>query len=198
MSEMKFSDVDLPPPVLARARAGEPAALEAFYRSACRPAHALARRIVHGAQADDVVQEAFLDAFRGLPGYDARAPLGLWFRQIVVRRCLMHLRSPWHRGREWLDGWLESADAGREPTVATAMDLERALADLPSTTRAVVWLYDVEGYTHEEIAQAMGRTVSFSKSQLARGHARLRARLVDAGEPAAAEVTGPCTRANTN
>jgi RNA polymerase sigma-70 factor (ECF subfamily) len=44
-------------------------------------------------------------------------------------------------------------------------------------TRAVVWLYDVEGWSHEEIARAFERTVSFSKSQLARGHARLRTEL---------------------
>ena len=52
--------------------------------------------------------------------------------------------------------------------------MERGLAILSPTARAVVWLYDVEGYSHEEIAQAFGRSVSFSKSQLARAHARLR------------------------
>lgn len=195
---MTIRDVELPGPVLARACAGEPAALEAFYRAAVRPAYAVARRIVRGAAVDDVVQDAFIDAFRGLPGYDGRAPLGMWFRSIVVRRCLMHLRSPWQRSRDWIEGWLESADAGREASTGTAIDLERALAGLPPTTRAVVWLYDVEGYSHDEIAAAMGRTVSFSKSQLARGHARLRERLGDAAESASAEETGPCTRANTN
>jgi len=45
---------------------------------------------------------------------------------------------------------------------------------LPETSRMVVWLHDVEGYTHEDIAEMMGRTVSFSKSQLARAHTRLR------------------------
>jgi RNA polymerase sigma-70 factor (ECF subfamily) len=45
---------------------------------------------------------------------------------------------------------------------------------LTPVTRAVVWLYDVEGWSHEEIAKSFDRSVSFSKSQLARGHARLR------------------------
>jgi RNA polymerase sigma-70 factor (ECF subfamily) len=58
--------------------------------------------------------------------------------------------------------------------VATGIDLERALEQLSATSRAVVWLHDVEGFTHEEIAERMGRTVSFSKSQLARAHTRLR------------------------
>src|SRR2546425_842945 len=65
--------------------------------------------------------------------------------------------------------------AGRPAAhVGTNIDLERALKQLTGTARAVVWLHDVEGYTHEEIAELMGKTVSFSKSQLARAHARLR------------------------
>jgi len=69
----------------------------------------------------------------------------------------------------------EEAAGGRPAAhVATNIDLERALERLSETSRAVVWLHDVEGYTHEEIAELMGKTVSFSKSQLARAHARLR------------------------
>ncbi len=52
--------------------------------------------------------------------------------------------------------------------------VERALSKLPAATRSVIWLYCVEGYSHPEIAQAMGQSVSFSKSQLSRGLARLR------------------------
>ena len=64
------------------------------------------------------------------------------------------------------------------------MDLEAALERLPETSRAVVWLHDVEGYTHEEIAGMMGKTVSFSKSQLARAHTRLRRWLGEERVPA--------------
>ena len=52
--------------------------------------------------------------------------------------------------------------------------IERALDALPDLARAVVWLHDVEGYTHREIGRLMQRTTSFSKSQLARAHRRLR------------------------
>src|SRR5213596_809451 len=64
--------------------------------------------------------------------------------------------------------------------VPAQIDLERALERLSETARAVVWLHDVEGYTHEEIAEQMGKTVSFSKSQLARAHVQLR-RMLDEG-----------------
>jgi RNA polymerase sigma-70 factor (ECF subfamily) len=56
---------------------------------------------------------------------------------------------------------------------------------LPALTRAIVWLHDVEGYTHADIGFALGRTPSFSKSQLARAHKRLRKAL--SGAPADAE-----------
>ena len=62
-----------------------------------------------------------------------------------------------------------------EGHVARPMDIERALAHLSPTARAVIWLFEGEGYSHEEIASAFGRTVSFSKSQLSRAHVRLRA-----------------------
>jgi RNA polymerase sigma factor (sigma-70 family) len=62
----------------------------------------------------------------------------------------------------------------RQEDSALRMDLEAALERLSATARAVVWLHDVEGYTHEEIAAMMGKTPSFSKSQLARAHTRLR------------------------
>ena len=69
---------------------------------------------------------------------------------------------------------LDDEPGGPAMHVGANLDLERAFEVLSETSRAVVWLHDVEGYTHEEIAEQMGRSVSFSKSQLARAHARLR------------------------
>ncbi len=57
---------------------------------------------------------------------------------------------------------------------ADTLALERALGELPALTRSVLWLYHVEGYSHPEIAELVGKTTSFSKSQVARGTARLR------------------------
>jgi RNA polymerase sigma-70 factor (ECF subfamily) len=79
-----------------------------------------------------------------------------------------------------LEGWSEEAPSAVDGDARTSdlIDLDRALARLSPVTRAVVWLFDVEGWSHEEIARAFERTVSFSKSQLARGHARLRTELM--------------------
>ena len=83
----------------------------------------------------------------------------------------MRLRRNKYRDTDQLNDELAPA---RSASPALRMDLETAMSRLSDTARAVVWLHDVEGYTHEEIANQMGRTVSFSKSQLARAHARLR------------------------
>ena len=126
--------------------------------------------------AEDLMQDTLIAMFDHLADFRGEAPFGIWVRSIAVSRCLMAFRSPWHRARVALDGWLEdgSAAAAQESRTSDLIDLDRALARLSPVTRAVVWLYDVEGWSHEEIARSFERTVSFSKSQLARGHARLR------------------------
>jgi RNA polymerase sigma-70 factor (ECF subfamily) len=175
-----FSDNDLPADALARARTGDPAGHEAIYLAFERPVRTLARRLVPGAAtAEDVAQDVFVDVLTRLGQYDDRGSFAGWVRSITVRRCLMHLRSPWRRGLGWVDSLRgEDAEAGTERPVPScsgdAVDLERALARLGETARAVVWLHDVEGYTHAEIGALLGGTASFSKSQLARAHARLR------------------------
>jgi RNA polymerase sigma factor (sigma-70 family) len=192
---VRLHQIDLPAATLALARRGDEAALAAFYAACATPAYTLIRRIVPGPAADDLLQDAFLDAIRGLPRFRGGVPLGAWFRSIVVRRCYMHLRSPWQRSRDWLGDLLERVEgaAATGPAAGLALDLERALARLPPTARLVVWLHDVEGYTHEEIAAATARSPSYSKSQLARAHARLR----DWLEPQAA-ASRPCTAAATD
>ena len=69
--------------------------------------------------------------------------------------------------------------------------LERALDELSDTARIVVWLHDVEGHTHGEIGRMMGRTASFSKSQLARAHDRLRSLLQGSEEESETELCTP-------
>ena len=174
--------IDVPAEVLARARAGERAAIEQLYRWFERPVFTLALRICGGRdEASDVLQDTMLKlidhvgTFRG-----GGSPFWAWLRQIAVNEALMRLRRDRRQGLELgaddEDGFGE--DHGPlPPAAADAASLQRALAALPAATRSVLWLYHAEGYTHEEIAALMQRTASFSKSQLARGTRRLRALL---------------------
>jgi RNA polymerase sigma factor (sigma-70 family) len=193
-----FLDSDLPPETLVRARAGAVDAQEAIYRAFQRPVRTLARRLVPGvAVAEDLAQDVFVEVLTKLDQYDGRGSFAGWVRTITVNKCLMQLRSPWQRARRWLDSAIEDGgdqwqERGRPPVTGDAVDLERALARLGDTARAVVWLHDVEGYTHAEIGRLLGGTASFSKSQLARAHARLRELLESDG------VKAPCMPISTS
>jgi len=173
----------MPEDVILRARCGEEGAQAAIYKTLGPATFGLIRRIVGSrALAEDLFQDSMITVFERLGSFRGEAPLGAWVRRVAVTKCLMYLRSPWHRARLVIDRSEDESGACRgelpplitPDTRAEHHDLERGLATLSPTARAVVWLYDVEGYSHEEIAQAFGRTVSFSKSQLARAHARLR------------------------
>ena len=168
-----------PQSVVARARAGDPAAFEALYRAFEGPVYNLARRICRTAEdAEDVLQETFFEVCRSIGQYREQGSLWGWIRTIAASKALMRLRRNRYRDSDELP---DEVPSGRREDAALRMDLEAALERLPETSRAVVWLHDVEGYTHEEIAGMMGKTVSFSKSQLARAHARLRVWLGEGG-----------------
>ncbi|HEU5042111.1 MAG TPA: sigma-70 family RNA polymerase sigma factor [Gemmatimonadales bacterium] len=158
--------------VVARARTGDAAALETLYRAYEVPVYNLARRICRTAEdAEDVLQETFFEVCRSITRYREEGSLWGWIRTIAASKALMRLRRNKYRDTDELND--EVVGSRREDT-HLRMDLEAALERLSETSRAVVWLHDVEGYTHEEIAGMMGKTASFSKSQLARAHTRLR------------------------
>jgi RNA polymerase sigma factor (sigma-70 family) len=170
--------------LLTRARQGDGVAQAELFKLFGRPAYNLARRLlVKPELAEDVLQDTFVEVLRNLAAFRGDAPFGMWVRRIAVNHCLMHLRSPWQRRRLELDesdesGMLWSSEAGFD-----ALDLERALEALSPESRVVVWLHDVEGYTHQEIGQMLNATTSFSKSQLARAYVRMRGWAVnEAGE----------------
>jgi RNA polymerase sigma-70 factor (ECF subfamily) len=159
---------------VARAQAGDLEALERVYRAYRAPVYNLGRRICGNEEdAEDVLQETFLEVCRSIGKFRGDGSLWGWVRQVAVSKALMLLRRDRHRAARSLNG--DDSLMGRlppEPTVP--IDLESALQRLSPLTRAVLWLHDVEGYTHEEIGELMGKTASFSKSQLSRAHRRLR------------------------
>jgi RNA polymerase sigma-70 factor (ECF subfamily) len=199
----RLPDIEIEPHVLEGARAGQTEAQAAVYRAFSAATYALIRRLMpRKAVADDLLQDTFVEVLQSIARFRGEAPLGAWIRRIAVSKCLMYLRSPWHRSLIWLDAQA-GEESGSEPSgglrpvsldvdPAPGVDLQAALGRLSATSRAVVWLYDVEGYTHEEIAAQFGRTVSFSKSQLMRAHLRLR-ELLDADAEGAT-----CTPLSTN
>ncbi len=159
-----------------QAKAGDLTALERIYHAYESTVYTLARRICRTPEeAEEVMQETFLEVCRSIKKFRGAGPgsLTAWVKRIASSKALIRIRYEKYRDTDELqeDG---GAVGRRDGDVGLRMDLEEALSQLSETARAVVWLHDVEGYTHEEIGEMMGKTVSFSKSQLSRAHARLR------------------------
>lgn len=167
---------------LARAAArGEVPAFEALYRRHAGRVHGVIVRLVggHGARAEDLTQEAFVRAWQALPGFRFESAFSTWLHRLAVTTALMELRARRSQPRfdddEALDEVPQPDSAGH--VTALSQDLERAVATLPPRARAVLVLYDVEGWKHEEIAEQLGMAVGSSKAQLHRARQLLQQRL---------------------
>lgn len=150
-------------------------AFRRLYRRHAGAVYALLLRLTAGdsARAEDCMQDAWLRAVAALERFAWRSSLRTWLRGIAIN-C-------------WREGWREDRRAPlrlveeHEPEPAassvTPLDviaLESAVAGLPEGYRAVLVLHDVEGFTHEEVAEALGIVPGTSKSQLARARAAVR------------------------
>jgi RNA polymerase sigma-70 factor (ECF subfamily) len=168
--------------LVASAAAGSTRAFESLYRRHCGRVHGVISRLVggQGARAEDLTQETFVRAWQALRDFRQDAAFGTWLHRLAVNTTLMEMRARRVRRHdegddEGLDhvGLQDSAGGG----TALRMDLERAVASLPPRARAVLVLYDIEGWRHEEIAEELGMAVGSSKAQLHRARGLLRERL---------------------
>ncbi|TYT23624.1 sigma-70 family RNA polymerase sigma factor [Luteimonas viscosa] len=172
---------------LARASAGgDTAAFEALYRRHAGRVHGVILRLVghQHSRAEDLTQEAFVRAWQALPTFRFESAFGTWLHRLAANTALMELRSRraapgMDNDEDAIDG-IGTADSAGHGT-ALSMDLEQAVASLPPRARAVLVLYDVEGWKHEEIADTLEMAVGSSKAQLHRARRLLRAKL---GDPA--------------
>ena len=121
--------------------------------------------------ANDVLQDAFLNVFKGLAKFRKESTLGAWIKTIVVRTAIKKLKkqsklvSIEEHHMTGLVDWGNFLDAEY---------LEKAINDLPAGYRTVFVLIEVEGYTHKEVAEMLGISVGTSKSQLFYAKKRLR------------------------
>jgi RNA polymerase sigma-70 factor (ECF subfamily) len=151
-------------------------------------------------EARDAAQEAFLKAYRALPGFKGEARFSSWLYRIAVNLCRDRLRR--RKGRRMVS--LETLEDAR-PVIAArdpgAQDLvqqldlrravRRAIRALPDEQREILILKEYQGLTFLEIAQALELPVSTVKTRLYRGLAQLRLRLEDEGIRATEPVPSP-------
>ena len=170
--------------VVSRAQRGDEAAFAALYEAHKRTVYSLCLRMTHSpADAEDLTQDAFLQVFRKIATFRGESAFSTWLHRLVVNLVLMRMRrkaldqvsldEP-----ELIEEQPVKRDYGVEdPTLAGCIDrvrLERAMAHLPPGYRAVMYLYDVEGYEHNEIARIRGTSTGNSKSQLHKARMKMR------------------------
>ncbi|HKS06525.1 MAG TPA: RNA polymerase sigma factor [Gemmatimonadaceae bacterium] len=130
----------------------------------------------HGDVAEDVLQDAWIRAFGSIAQFRAESAFATWFTRIAIRAALDHLRKYEMRTPHLtLDD--APAVAAVERDVHLSTDLENALATLSANPRSVIVMHDIEGYTHEDIAEALGIAVGTSKAHLHHARRKLRALL---------------------
>ncbi len=179
-----FAETTLPEDVAAGVLRGNRKDVARAYEILSQPVMNLAMGTLKDRQlAEEVVQDVFIELLEKSAQIRQGHAVRAWIKKVAVNHCLMRLRSPWHKRRSLVtaevvlegrtDEGATEADFGETEYLAAMPGLERALSALPVEARAVLWLHDVEGYTHKEIGQLMGKTSSFSKSQLARAYQRL-------------------------
>jgi len=129
------------------------------------------------AEAEDVLQEAFVDAFSKLKDFRQDTTFGLWLKQIVVNRSINLLRK---RKLDLVDLEGEQIEniAGEEvedeeETQYQAARVKEAMKDLPEGYRLVISLYLLEGYDHEEIGQILNISENTSRTQFLRAKRKL-------------------------
>jgi RNA polymerase sigma-70 factor (ECF subfamily) len=169
--------IDVPDSLIHRAKRGDQMAFEQIYRWFERPIYTLALRLCgQPAEAQEVLQDSMIKVMTKIAEFKGQSPFWGWLRQIAVNEALMRLRkSGKHIGDEDVyEAELADTKALMPPQAAEASQLIAALNKLPQLTRSVIWLYHMEGFNHDEIALQMGKSASFSKSQLARGTQKLR------------------------
>lgn len=177
---MEQRGLDMHDDLIARCRAGDRDAHYRIYKMYSRSMYNVSFRITGREEdAEDALQEAFISAFKNLGSYRADATFGAWLKRIVVNKSINVLKKRKHELMPEDEHWdVAEQDAPidyrEELTIGR---VKQAIEELPDGYRAVLSLYLLEGYDHQEIAEIMSISESTSKSQLNRAKAKLREKL---------------------
>lgn len=183
--------------LVERVRRGEVEAFEMLYRRHSGAVFGLALRMLRNrADAEDVLQEIFLQAYDRLPSFEGRSAFGTWLYRLSVNRCLDHLRSRGAKEQARNEPLSPALPASASHSGTRILELEKAIAELSPSSRAAFLLHDVEGYGHKEIGEILGVAVGTSKSLVHRARTKLRESLApfslgSSGSSGSSNLSGP-------
>ena len=162
--------------IIDRCRQGDRNAHYQLYKLYSKSMYNIGYRIVNNeAEAEDVLQEAFISAFRSLEHYRGDATFGSWLKRIVVNKAINVLKTRKMEQLPEADDFDVPEETWNEEEFPFSVDqVKQAIEHLPDGYRSVLSLYLLEGYDHSEIAEILGISESTSKSQFNRSKKKLR------------------------
>lgn len=161
--------------LIAAARKGDRRAMAALYTAHSGRVYSVVRRMVGDDHlAEDVSQDAWVRAFEKLHSFRGESSFGTWMHRLAVNSALNRLRRQSKRPDVEAAAEKRTGPPAMDETVLNQKLLSQALDRLSPGYRTVLVLHDVQGLTHDEIAERMGVAVGTSKSQLHKARARMR------------------------
>jgi RNA polymerase sigma factor (sigma-70 family) len=174
-AEVSYPDLNIETPLIDECRKGSIRAQYKLYNQYSKAMFNLAFRMMNNREdAEDRLQEAFLECFHNISNFRFESTFGAWLKRIVINRCINELRKK--RVELIFCENLPEHMAEEEPvTLYDTMKISRGIEQLPDGYRIILTLYLLEGYDHTEISQILGISESTSKSQYSRAKDKLRA-----------------------
>lgn len=182
------------PELLRKARWGDRHAFAELYARHAGAAHALALRLTGDpATAEDLTHDAFMKMLRFIGGLRSDRPVRPWLKKVIANAAIDRFRR--EHGPLYVDAEIAEIADGSQETAARRSDASALLQRLDPLARTLVWLHEVEGWSHTELAERFDRSPSWSKSQISRALSRLRSDLDTAPDTTDATDTHARTRA---
>jgi RNA polymerase sigma factor (sigma-70 family) len=167
-------DIYIHAPLIEECKSGSRRAQFRLYKLYSKAMYNLAYRILKNREdAEDILQEAFVECFRNISSFRFESTFGAWLKKIVVNRCINHLK------KKKIDITLCETlppviNEEEEEVTYDTNKIFKGIETLPDGYRIILTLYLLEGYDHSEISQILGITESTSKSQYSRAKEKLR------------------------
>lgn len=154
-------------------------AQKALYDQYKTEMYTLSYRITNNFEdANDVLQEGFLQVFESLKSFSGKSQLGTWIHTIIARTALKKIKNKIH----FLEiSEFEESDPIDWSTIINVQYLEKAIESLPDGYRSIFTLYEIEGFKHKEIAEMMNISINTSKTQLFKAKRMLKEKLKEKG-----------------
>jgi RNA polymerase sigma factor (sigma-70 family) len=176
--ELELSEPILQDELVERCKQGDSRGFAELYRKYSKAMYNTSLRIVNNTgDAEDVVQEAFTDAFRSLEDFHYKSTFGAWLKRIVINKSINYLRK---RKMDMIDidktniGHLPEEDMTDEQEIQMKVeDIKKAVGLLPNGYRTVLTLYLFEGYDQEEIAEILQVSHATVRTQYMRAKQKL-------------------------